>query len=59
MEGLAEVGRVLVPVHQGAIERLVDLIWRGIITLLLNTTEMMGTYRNNPTASRARAQAGE
>jgi hypothetical protein len=35
MEGLAEVGRVLVKVHQGAIERLVDFIWRGISVLLL------------------------
>lgn len=59
MESLAEVGRVLVKVHQGAVERLVDFIWMGISVLPLNTAEMMGTYRNNPTASQTRAQAGE
>jgi hypothetical protein len=35
MESLAEVGRVLVKVHQCAIEGLVDFIWRGINVLLL------------------------
>jgi hypothetical protein len=59
MESFAEVGRVLAKVHQGAVERLVDFIWIGISVLLLNATEITGTYRNNPTASQTRAQAGE
>jgi hypothetical protein len=58
MEALAEVGRVLVKVHQCAVEGLVDFIWRGISVLLLILL-MMETYRNNPTVSRTRARAGE
>ena len=42
MESLAEVRRVLVKVHQGAIECLVDLVWRRISVLLLLMLERWG-----------------
>ncbi len=50
---------MLMKVHQGAIERLVDLIWMERHHRLTFITEVDGeTYRNNPTASQTRAQAG-
>ena len=58
MESLAEVGRVSVKVHQGAIEGQVDVFLERYQCIASYTAEVTGAYCNNPTALRTRARAG-
>ena len=54
MESLAKVRRVFVKMHECAVERLVNFVWRGeasVSSTFSQTNEMTkGPYRNNPTA---------